>query len=100
MAHSILKNKPELMKVVAILVLLRAYLPLIDIEGRRYSYSDLENCIFFVCLINGLLVQQVINNLIMDRKYMIPQTILTVFMTSIGFNRLFNKNDIPFLNFY
>ena len=31
---------------------------------------------------------------------MIPQTMLTVFMTSIGFNRILNKNNIPFMDFY
>ena len=31
---------------------------------------------------------------------MIPQTMLTVFMTSIGFNRILNKNNVPFMDFY
>ena len=48
MAHSIRKEKPELMKVVANLVLIRSYLPFIDLEGRRYSNTDMNNCIFLV----------------------------------------------------
>ena len=46
MAHSIRKDKPELMKVVANLSLLRMYLPLIDIEGRRFKNSDFDNFLF------------------------------------------------------
>ena len=46
MAHSIRKDKPELMKVVANLVLLRTYLPLIDIEGKRYTNTNTVNCLF------------------------------------------------------
>jgi hypothetical protein len=56
MAYSIKHDKPELMKVVSNLVLLRAYLPLFDIEGSRYSNSDLFNCIFMIDNTNGLLI--------------------------------------------
>jgi hypothetical protein len=57
MAHSIRKDKPELMKVVATLTLLRGYLPLFDLEGRRYSNSDSENLIFLFVLLNCLMIQ-------------------------------------------
>jgi hypothetical protein len=57
MAHSIRKDKPELMKVVANLVLLRTYIPLFDIEGRRYSNSDSENLIFILLIVNVLFIQ-------------------------------------------
>lgn len=52
--------------------MIRAYLPLFDIEDRRHSNSELSNTIFVVASINGLLIQQVINNLVMNKKYMIP----------------------------
>ena len=39
MAHSVKIDKPELNKIVANLVLLRAYMPLFDLENRRYSNS-------------------------------------------------------------
>jgi hypothetical protein len=50
-------NKPELNKIVAVLVIIRAYLPLFDIEDRRHSNSELSNTIFIVASINGLLIQ-------------------------------------------
>lgn len=56
MTHSIRKDKPELMKVVANLVLLRTYLPLLDIEGRRFSNSDSENLIFILIIANVLFI--------------------------------------------
>ena len=39
MAHSVKIDKPELNKIVANLVLLRAYMPLFDLENRRHSNS-------------------------------------------------------------
>jgi len=41
MIYSVKKDKPELFRIVASLVLLRAYLPLFDIEDRRKSNSAL-----------------------------------------------------------
>jgi hypothetical protein len=35
MTFSIVKDKPQLMKVVSNLVLMRQWIPLLDIEGRR-----------------------------------------------------------------
>jgi hypothetical protein len=72
MAYSVHKDKPELNKITAILVLLRSYLPLFDIEERRHSNSELFNSIFFVAALNGVGIQQVINNLIFEKKYSIP----------------------------
>jgi hypothetical protein len=48
MAHSVRVDKPELNKIVAVLVLLRAYMPLFDIEDRRQRQSQLFNSIFLV----------------------------------------------------
>ena len=55
MVHSVRVDKPELNWIVANLVLLRAYLPLFDIEDRKHSNSELSNVIFFIASINGLL---------------------------------------------
>ena len=57
MAHSERVDKPELNKIVAILVLLRAYMPLFDIENRRHSNSELFNSIFLVSSLNGIGIQ-------------------------------------------
>jgi hypothetical protein len=54
MAHSVRVDKPELNKIVAVLVLLRAYMPLFDIEDRRHSNSQLFNSIFLVASLNNL----------------------------------------------
>jgi hypothetical protein len=51
------KDRPELNKITAILVLLRSYLPFFDIEDRRHSNSELFNSIFFVALLNGAGIQ-------------------------------------------
>ena len=56
MAHSVRVDKPELNRIVANLVLLRAYMPLFDIEDRKHSNTDLSNVIFFVASINGLFI--------------------------------------------
>jgi hypothetical protein len=72
MAHSIRVDKPALNKIVANLVLLRAYMPLLDIEERRNSNSEIFNSIFLVASLNNLGVQQVLNNLLFDRKIAIP----------------------------
>jgi len=71
-AYSIRKDRPELNKITAILVLLRSYVPLFDIEERRHGSSELFNSIFFVACLNGAEIQQVINNLIFEKKYSIP----------------------------
>lgn len=39
MAYSVRVDRPELNKIVANLVLLRAYMPLFDLENRRHSNS-------------------------------------------------------------
>lgn len=44
----------ELNKIVSNLVLLRAYMPLFDIEDRRHSNSSLFNSIFFFGSLNNL----------------------------------------------
>ncbi len=54
--YSIRANKPELNKIVAILVIIRAYLPMFDIEERRHSNSEMSNAIFLVAAGNGLMV--------------------------------------------
>ena len=54
MALSVRVDKPELNKIVAILVLLRAYMPLFDLENRRHSNSVLFNSIFLVSSLNGI----------------------------------------------
>ena len=54
MAHSVRVDKPELNKIVAVLVLLRAYMPLFDIEDRRQRQSQLFNSIFLVASLNNL----------------------------------------------
>jgi hypothetical protein len=54
MAHSVRVDKPELNKIVAVLVLLRAYMPLFDIEYRRQRQSQLFNSIFLVASLNNL----------------------------------------------
>jgi hypothetical protein len=54
MIYSVRVDKPELNKIVATLVLLRAYLPLFDIEDRRHSNTELSNSIFIVASLNGL----------------------------------------------
>jgi hypothetical protein len=54
MIYSVRVDKPELNRIVATLVLLRAYLPLFDIEDRRHSNSELSNSIFIVASFNGL----------------------------------------------
>jgi hypothetical protein len=56
MIYSVRVDKPELNRIVAILVLLRAYLPLFDIEDRRHSNTELSNSIFIVASFNGLLI--------------------------------------------
>jgi hypothetical protein len=56
MIYSVRKDKPELNRFVASIVLLRAYLPLFDIEDRRHSNSELSNTIFFVASCNGLFI--------------------------------------------
>ena len=55
MAHSVRVDKPELNWIVANLVILRAYLPLFDIEERKHSNNDFSNVIFFILSANGLL---------------------------------------------
>ena len=40
---------------------------------------------------------QAINNLVMDWKYMLPQTIVTSMIGAFGVIRLLNKEDIPLL---
>lgn len=96
MAHSIRVDKPELNKIVANLVLLRAYMPLFDIEERRYSNSEIFNSIFLVSLLNGIGNQQVLNNLIFDRKIAIPQSIVTMIVLCFGSCRILNRKDVPF----
>jgi len=54
MIYSVRVDKPELNRIVATLVLLRAYLPLFDIEDRRHSNTELSNSIFIVASFNGL----------------------------------------------
>jgi len=54
MVHSVRVDKPELNKIVAVLVLLRAYMPLFDIENRRHSNTSLFNSIFLVASMNNL----------------------------------------------
>ena len=56
-AYSVRKDRPELNKITAILVLLRSYLPFLDIEDRRHSNSELFNSIFFVGVLNGAGIQ-------------------------------------------
>jgi len=56
MIYSIKKDKPELYRIVASLVLLRAYLPLFDFEDRKKSNTVLSNSIFFIASCNGLFV--------------------------------------------
>jgi hypothetical protein len=36
----------------------------------------------------------------MEWKYMIPQSCVTILITTIGLNRLLNRNDVPFFDFY
>jgi hypothetical protein len=50
--YSIKVDKPELNKIVAILVLMRCYLPFFDIEERRHTFSETNNSIFFVAALN------------------------------------------------
>ena len=52
-AYSVRKDKPELNKITAILVLLRTYMPMLDFEERRYSNSELFISIFFVASLNS-----------------------------------------------
>lgn len=52
-AYSVRKDKPELNKITAILVLLRTYMPMLDFEERRHSNSELFNSIFFVASLNS-----------------------------------------------
>lgn len=40
-----------------------------------------------------------INNLIFDKRFSIPQTIVSVFVSFIGAARIFNRNDNPFFDF-
>jgi hypothetical protein len=47
-------DKPELNKIVAVLVLMRCYLPFFDIEERRHTFSETNNSIFFVAALNGV----------------------------------------------
>jgi len=56
MIYSVRVDKPELNRIAAILVLLRAYLPLFDIEDRRHSNTELSNSIFIVASCNGLFI--------------------------------------------
>ena len=56
-AYSIKVDKPELNKITAILVLVRSYMPLFDIEDRSHSNSDVFNSIFFVAILNGTGIQ-------------------------------------------
>lgn len=71
-AHSIRVDKPELNKYAAVLVLLRSYLPCFDIEERRHYSSDVYNAYLLIAAINGIGIQQVLNNLILEKKYSIP----------------------------
>jgi hypothetical protein len=50
--YSVKVDKPELNKIVAILVLMRCYLPFFDIEERRHTFSETNNSIFFVAALN------------------------------------------------
>ena len=52
--YSIKLDRPELNKITAILVLLRCYLPFVDLEVRRYNSPELFNSIFLVGALNGL----------------------------------------------
>ncbi len=56
-AYSVRKDRPELNKITAILVLLRSYLPFFDIEDRRHNNSELLNSITFVAVLNGAGIQ-------------------------------------------
>ena len=52
--YSVRVDKPELNKIVAVLVLMRCYLPFFDIEERRHTFSEISNSIFFVAALNGV----------------------------------------------
>ena len=68
MIFSVRMDKPEINKIVACLVLLRQYLPMFDIENRRHSDTELSNSIFIVGKCVGLIIKQITNNLVLDKK--------------------------------
>jgi hypothetical protein len=55
--YSIRVDRPELNKIVSVLVLMRCYLPFFDIEERRHTNSETYNSIFFVGALNGVGIQ-------------------------------------------
>jgi hypothetical protein len=54
MAYLVRVDNRELNKIVSNLVLLRAYMPLFDIEDRRHRNSSLFNPIFLIGSLNNL----------------------------------------------
>jgi hypothetical protein len=46
--YSMKYDKPEIMVIVINIVLLRSYLPFLDIEGRRYSYNSFNLAMFSI----------------------------------------------------
>ena len=52
--YSVRVDKPELSKYAGVLILLRCYVALFDIEERRRNSSEVYNSIFFVAALNGL----------------------------------------------
>ena len=49
-------DKPEIMIIVINIVLLRIYLPFLDIEGRRYSYNIIQLVMFSISNSMGVII--------------------------------------------
>ena len=54
--YSMKYDKPEIMIIVINIVLLRTYLPFLDIEGRRYSYNIIQLAMFSISNSMGVII--------------------------------------------
>ena len=95
-----IKNQKLLSIIIANLIIVRQYMPIFDLEGNRYNDNNIKVAFITVQFSLGAMISQIISNSLMDLKFMIPQTLVTLALINYGIIMHFNKYDEPILDLF
>ena len=87
--YSICKHKPSLivLHLIPLVLQIRLYLPMLDLEKRRETYTTLEITSMFNIQLYGMIVGQILLNIVVARWLGVVTTISTIFMLNYGMLR-------------
>ncbi len=81
--------------MIANLLILRLYIANLDLGIARVEHSSVKSGYILVQQSFAIMICQVINNSIMDLKYMIPQTFISLVIINYGIIVRLNKENQP-----